>query len=154
LKTIYKIIATFFGAGYIPFAPGTFGAFFGCIFLWLCDQFKFISFYKNPLVLVAMILFATTLGIFVSNKLEKEWGKDASKIVIDEAVGLWVTMLFVPFNWLNILLAFGLFRFFDIAKPFGVRKLENLKGGLGVMADDILAGIYANIILQIILFIL
>ena len=91
------------------------------------------------------------LGIIATDKLEDEWGKDPSKVVLDEVIGVWIAMMFVPFSFFNVLLAFGLFRYFDIAKPLGIRKLEALNGGLGVMADDMLAGIYSNITLQIIL---
>ncbi|PJA08607.1 MAG: phosphatidylglycerophosphatase A, partial [Flavobacteriales bacterium CG_4_10_14_0_2_um_filter_32_8] len=71
-------------------------------------------------------------------------------IVIDEVIGMWITMLFVPLTWLTILIGFILFRFFDILKPLGIKKMENFNGGLGVMADDMLAGIYSNILLLII----
>ncbi len=151
MKVIYKIIATFFGAGYAPFAPGTVGALFGCGFLYFFEYFNIISFYQSPIILLIIILIATILGIISTNKLIPTWGKDPSKVVIDEAVGIWVSMLFIPFNWINLLIAFVLFRFFDIAKPLGIRKLENLHGGIGVMADDILAGVYSNILLQIII---
>lgn len=92
------------------------------------------------------------MGIFVTDKLTDEWGKDPSKVVIDEVIGMWITMIFIPFSWTNLLFGFILFRFFDIAKPLGVRKMENLKGGTGVMMDDVLAGIYANIVLQVIVY--
>jgi phosphatidylglycerophosphatase A len=77
--------------------------------------------------------------------------KTPSKVVIDEAVGMWITMVLVPFSYLNLIIGFTLFRLFDIFKPLGIRNLEKLNGGLGVMADDVLAGIYANLVLQLIL---
>ena len=61
-------------------------------------------------------------------------------------------MMFVPFTWINVMIGFVLFRFFDIAKPLGIRKMESLESGIGVMADDMLAGIYSNIVLQIIIY--
>ncbi len=151
MKIIYKLTATAFGAGYSPFAPGTAGAIVGCAALWLFEKYNLISTTTTPLLFVGLILITTVLGIIATDKLEEEWGKDPSKVVIDEVIGVWITMMFVPFSFFNILLAFGLFRYFDIAKPLGIRKLETLKGGVGVMADDMLAGIYANITLQIIL---
>jgi len=151
MKIVYKITATALGSGYSPFAPGTAGALVGCIALWIFEKYNIVSTTSTPILFIGLILITTVLGIIATDKLEDEWGKDPSKVVIDEVVGVWIAMMFIPFSLLNILLAFGLFRFFDIAKPLGIRKLEELKGGIGVMADDMLAGIYANITLKIIL---
>lgn len=140
------------GSGYSPFAPGTAGAIVGCFALWLLEKYNLVSTTTTPFLFVGMIVITIILGIIATDKLEKEWGKDPSKVVIDEVIGLWITMMFVPFTWLNLLIGFILFRFFDIAKPLGIRKLEKLRGGIGVMADDMLAGIYANVVLQIIIF--
>jgi len=154
VKTIYKLTATALGAGYSPFAPGTMGAIVGCIALWLLEKYNLISTTSTPILFIGLIVITTILGIIATDKLEEDWGKDPSKVVLDEVIGMWITMMFVPFSFLNVLIGFGLFRFFDIAKPLGIRKLESLKGGVGVMADDILAGIYANITLQIIVYII
>ncbi len=151
MKIIYKAFATALGAGYSPFAPGTAGAIVGCFALWLFEKYNIISTTSTPILFIGLITGTTVLGIIATNNLEKEWGKDPQKVVIDEVVGLWITMMFIPFTWLNLLIAFVLFRFFDIAKPLGIRKMENLGGGLGVMADDMLAGIYGNIVLLIII---
>jgi phosphatidylglycerophosphatase A len=154
VKTIYKLTATALGAGYSPFAPGTMGAIVGCIALWVFEEFNLISTTTTPILFIGLIVITTILGIIATDKLEADWGKDPSKVVLDEVIGMWITMMFVPLSIFNLLLGFGLFRLFDIAKPFGIRKLESLKGGVGVMADDILAGIYANIVLQIIIYII
>ena len=154
MKLIYKLLATSLGSGYSPFAPGTAGAIVGCGLLWLLEKYQLISTINTPFLFIGLIIVITLLGVFVTNQLEKEWGKDPSKIVIDETIGLWISMVLIPFSWLNLLLAFILFRFFDIAKPLGIRKMEALKGGVGVMMDDVLAGIYANIILQVIIYFL
>ena len=151
MKIIYKAFATALGAGYSPFAPGTAGAIVGCIALWLFEKYNLVSTTSTPILFIGLITGTTVLGIIATNNLEKEWGKDPQKVVIDEVIGLWITMMFIPFTWLNLLIAFVLFRFFDIAKPLGIRKMENLGGGLGVMADDMLAGIYGNIVLLIII---
>mgnify|MGYP002713119656 CR=1 FL=1 len=151
MHIIYKIFVTALGAGYSPIAPGTVGAIVGCAALWLFEKYNIISTTTTPLLFVGLIVVTTIMGIIATNKLEPIWGKDPQKVVIDEVIGMWITMLFIPLTWLNILIGFVLFRFFDIAKPLGVRKMENLGGGLGVMADDMLAGIYSNIILLIIL---
>ncbi len=149
MKILHKIIATFFGTGYSPFAPGTAGALLAAGFFVLFNHYQIII--NNPLVLVLVILVTALVGIYSTNQLSAEWGKDPSKVVIDEAVGMWITMVLVPFSYLNLIIGFTLFRLFDIFKPLGIRNLEKLNGGLGVMADDVLAGIYANLVLQLIL---
>tara|TARA_B110000459_G_C16593737_1_gene487573 strand:+ start:1699 stop:2178 length:480 start_codon:yes stop_codon:yes gene_type:complete len=154
VKTIYKLTASALGAGYSPFAPGSMGAIVGCLALWLFEKYNLISTTSTPIPFIGLIVITTILGIIATDKLEEDWGKDPSKVVLDEVIGMWITMMFVPLSFLNVLIGFILFRFFDIAKPLGIRKLESLKGGIGVMADDILAGIYANISLQIIIYII
>ena len=104
---IHIIIATGFGSGFSPFAPGT-----------------------------------------AANAVEPIWGEDPSRVVVDEMVGVWIPLLAAPAgNLWYALAAFALFRLFDIFKPLGIRKMEYLKGGVGVMMDDILAGIYSLILL-------
>ena len=156
MKTrIHKIIATAGGAGYFPVAPGTAGAVVGVLIFWLMHQIYF-SVYADPqvflLLFIGMILLFLYLGVIATDHLEKEWGKDPSKVVMDEVIGVWIALLFVPVTWMNLLLAFALFRLFDIWKPLFIRKLEAIKGGWGVMLDDVLAGVYANIVLQVILY--
>jgi phosphatidylglycerophosphatase A len=98
------------------------------------------------LVTVGIIL----IGIWSSSKVEIVWGKDHNRVVIDEIAGMCITLLFVPFSISYIIIGFLVFRFFDILKPLYIRRLESLKGGWGVMGDDVLAGIYSNLILQIV----
>lgn len=149
MKHFSKFIASGFGTGYLPKAPGTwgtFGAFLLILPLFICNV-------KSPdLILFTLILVFTILGIWSANKVENEWGQDAGKIVIDEMVGFWISILFINFTWFNFIAAFILFRFFDILKPMGIRKAEKLKGGYGVMADDVIAGIIANFTLRTILY--
>jgi phosphatidylglycerophosphatase A len=90
------------------------------------------------------------LGVWSAGKVEAAWGKDSSKVVIDEVAGMCISLLAVPVRWQYILIGLVLFRAFDIAKPLFIRRLEKLNGGWGVMLDDVLAGIYANLLLQII----
>jgi len=150
----YKTIATGFGSGYAPIAPGTAGAAVGCVLLWAYIYFIGISNYWNfQIGFFLLTLFTTIIGAKATREVEKEWGEDPSKVVIDEIIGVWISLLFLPLTWQNILLGFILFRIFDIAKPLGIRKLEAIKNGWGVMLDDVLAGIYANICLQIYLFV-
>lgn len=154
MRWVSVIIASVFGAGYSPIAPGTVGALVGCIILWFGENTLMLATYPSPWFFLGLIIAVTLLGIWATNQLEKYWGKDPSKVVVDELVGVWIAMIMVPFSWVNLLLAFGLFRFFDIAKPLGIRQMEKMSRGVGVMADDILAGIYSNIVLQIIIFII
>lgn len=146
-KLFHIIIASGFGSGFSPFAPGTAGALVAVI-IWT------VLFYVIPsnillVVTSLLIVLFTAAGIWSADKLESEWGKDPSKVVVDEMVGVWIALLAVPVgNVWYILFAFLLFRFFDIFKPLGIRKMEQLEGGIGVMADDILAGIYSFLLLM------
>jgi phosphatidylglycerophosphatase A len=103
-------------------------------------------------ILFGLIIIFTLLGAWSSTVAEQYWGEDPSRVVIDEVVGQWIALLAVPavFSWWHVLVAFILFRFFDIVKPLGVRKMENFKSGWGIMADDILAGTYGAIVLYLI----
>lgn len=154
MNTIAKIIATSFGFGFAPIAPGTFGAIFGVIIVWLLSLSGLLqlSFTTINIILIALSIIFLLLGIISTNILEKEWGHDPGKIVMDETVGLWITCLFIPLSLTNLLWAFILFRFFDILKPLGIKWFEKLNGGYGVMFDDVIAGIYGNIVLQIIVY--
>lgn len=146
-KLFHIIIASGFGSGFSPFAPGTAGALVAVI-IWTV-LFYVIPFNILLVVTSLLIVLFTTAGIWSADKLESEWGKDSSKVVVDEMVGVWIALLAVPVgNVWYILFAFLLFRFFDIFKPLGIRKMEQLEGGIGVMADDILAGIYSFLLLM------
>jgi len=143
-KTFWKLIATGFGLGYVPRAPGTAGALGALVCAILILRFT-----ANPYLWIGIALLVfTAAGIIAANKLEDRWGKDPSRIVIDEVAGMWVSLMWIGKGWIPLLLAFLLFRFFDIVKPLGIRRTEQLPGGVGVMADDILSGIYANVVLQ------
>lgn len=142
----HVIIASGFGSGFSPFAPGTAGAALATV-IWLIISF-FVSSYTLLLITAALILIFTVLGIWSTNVLEPEWGEDPSRVVVDEMVGVWIPLLAVDAgHWYYALVAFALFRLFDIFKPLGIRKMEEFKGGVGVMMDDILAGIYSLLVL-------
>lgn len=144
-----KLIASVFGIGYIK-GGGTYASIVTCVVLYFLWQVPAVLLpLPNVLIGLAILL----IGIYTGNKVEPFWGKDSYRVVIDEVAGMWITMLFVPTNNIKLLIAgLILFRFFDMVKPLGVRRMEALKGGLGVMMDDVLAGVYANITLQIIVF--
>lgn len=139
-----KIIATVGGAGLLPLAPGTWGAAVGALVL-----LPFLG--KSGLEILPVLLVSTAaltwLGAAVARKLEPEWGDDPKQFVLDEFVGVWVSLLGHALTGANVLLAFVLFRIFDIWKPLGIRRLENFSGGWGVMLDDVGAGLFANILL-------
>ena len=143
-----KIIASWFGVGYMK-GGGTVAAIITCILLYF---FWPISIGQNQWWLVAITIVITLIGIYVGNLVEPQWGKDSYRVVIDEVAGMLVTMLFIPHN--NYLLIGGLvlFRFFDMVKPLFIRRLEALPRGTGVMMDDIVAGVYANIVLQAVVY--
>ena len=130
-------------SGRAPVAPGTAGTLVG-ILLYLLARGLGGLWYGA--VCAAVII----IGTWAAGQAERMFGaKDHSTIVIDEIAGYLVAMLLVPGTWQYITAAFFLFRAFDIAKPFPLRRLEHLPGGLGVMLDDIGAGIYTNIVLQV-----
>lgn len=138
---IIKVLATGFGSGLSPVMPGTAGTLVGVL---LCLAFL-------PLHWVFRCLFVAALvgvAVYVSGRAEEIYGKkDDQRIVIDEIAGFLVAMLPVAINFLNLALAFVLFRIFDIWKPYPLRKFQELPGGWGVVVDDIGAGIYAAAVL-------
>jgi phosphatidylglycerophosphatase A len=147
---VSKFIATFFGAGYSPFAPGTAGAIVA--FMISCGFIYFNL--SEPTILYAHIglsIFCIIIGIIATKNLEKVWGHDPSKIVIDEAIGIWITFLFISPSYLNFFIGLLLFRFFDILKPLGIKYFDKMNTPASVIFDDVLAGIYANISLVLIL---
>ncbi|MCC8411106.1 phosphatidylglycerophosphatase A [Mucilaginibacter sp. UR6-1] len=144
-----KLIASIFGIGYLK-GGGTYASIVTCVAIYFLWQVPAVL-QPLPNVLIGLAILLT--GIYTGNKVEPFWGKDSYRVVIDEVAGMWITMLFVPINNIKLLIAgLILFRFFDMVKPLGVRRMEDLKGGLGVMMDDVLAGVYANLVLQLIIF--
>lgn len=149
MNTLAKAIATGFGSGYLPVAPGTWGAALATLITYVIAVNT--DAYDLNAALIILTFTFTSLGVWSANVLQDEWGHDPGKIVVDEMVGIWISMIFVPFSIVNLFLAFGLFRLYDIWKPWLVKKAESLDGGLGVMADDIVAGVFANVTIQFIL---
>ncbi len=143
--TFHKTIASTFGIGYIGKGGGTVAAVFACL-CWYAIGMKYPL---GPVEQFSIAIVVTVLGIWSGNKVEPYWGKDDKKVVIDEVAGMIISLLLVPASWQYIAIGLVLFRFFDIVKPLYIRRMESLKGGWGVMMDDILAGVYANIILQL-----
>lgn len=139
--SVYRIIATFFCAGYAPKAPGTAGT------IAALPLYGILRRLSLPRYLFATAII-TLLGVFVSGKMEEQWGNDPSQVVIDEVVGLLITLVSRPKGWKEITLGVLLFRAFDIIKPPPVGYVDrNVPGGAGIMADDMLAGVISALLL-------
>lgn len=139
-------IATGAYSGYSPFAPGTAGTVVAIPLYLLISGLP-------PLFFAAVVLLLLPLSFWSAGIAEEIFGsKDSSQIVIDEIIGFLVTMFLVPFGLPYIIAGFFLFRFFDIIKPYPVSAMEKLGGGVGVVLDDVVAGVYANIVLQILIY--
>jgi phosphatidylglycerophosphatase A len=140
-KNLPKIIATFFYVGYLPFIPGTFGS--------AAALGLFVFFKPGPLAQYAFLALFLFLGFYFSGKAEKQFNiKDPKYIVVDEVTGMFLTLLFVPLDFRLLLIGFLLFRVLDTVKPYPADRLQKLPGSAGIMLDDIVAGVYANLILQ------
>ncbi|MCD6113325.1 MAG: phosphatidylglycerophosphatase A [Bacteroidales bacterium] len=152
---LHKLIATGLGTGYSPVAPGTAGAALGIVVFYFFNL-GFTTLKINGLLILVLnlvvILTVMLLGIFSIKKVHQIWTHDVQLIVIDEVVGVWIAVFALPFQWQYYLAAFVLFRFFDILKPLYIRKLDNLKTDWSVMLDDVVAGVYANLVLQLVVF--
>ena len=151
-----QLIATSFGVGFLPVAPGTWGALLALL-LWL-PLYLFASIWVAFWLTLAATILYCIAGTWASTLSEKYWGKDPVVACADETVGQWIALLpVVPLSagvnatpWWCVVLSFVLFRAFDIWKPLGIRKLERLPGGVGMMADDIAAGILAGFVIFLI----
>lgn len=140
---VHQILTSFFGIGFISKGGGTVAAIATCLIWYVAIE------QPNSILAIVSTLLITVYGVWGGNQVESSWGKDSSKIVVDEVAGMMISLLFIPITFINLLVALCLFRFFDIVKPLMVRRLENLPKGWGVMGDDVLAGCYSNIVLQI-----
>jgi len=146
INFIERILGSGFYTGYIPFASGTFGSLVALLIY-------AIPGFEKPEVLIPFIILFTLYGINIGNKFEDTYGKDPSECTIDEFVGMWISLLFLPkVFWISIL-AFFIWRLMDIVKPYPARRFEKFEGGLGIIADDVVAGIYSLIFLHLFLFI-
>jgi len=144
ISTIEKLIGSGLYTGYIPLASGTFGSIVALLFY-------FIPGFEKLYVIIPAICIAIFWGIKLGTKFESLYGKDPAECTIDEVVGMWITLLFLPKDFFIALIAFVVWRTLDIIKPFPARKSESLEGGLGIMMDDIISAIYSLIIVHLIL---
>ena len=139
-------LATAAYTGYFPVAPGTVGSAVGLA------VYAAVWWTGSPLVEVAAIVLLFAAGVWAGTVAERYFGGiDPGPIVLDEVVGMLITLAFIPVGWPAALAGFFLFRFFDVIKPFPAGRLEKLHGGLGVMADDAMAAVYANVSLRLLM---
>jgi len=145
LTKISILLATFFYVGKIPRAPGTWGT-LATIPVW------FLLSKLNPLWYMTLTFIIVLVGIFASQVFEKHADRhDSKEIVIDEVAGFLIAMTWLPPTWQSVVAGFLLFRFFDIVKPPPIRQIDQrMQGGIGVMADDVAAGLIVNLILQLV----
>lgn len=141
MKLAARVIATWFYCGYAPVAPGTAGSAAAILIALLVKA--------TPLQFGLMGVALAIPGMWAADVTAKELkSKDPGRVVVDEVVGQWMTLAgATAFNWKAWVLAFALFRIFDIWKPVPVRQLEKLPGGVGIVADDMMAGVYAGLVL-------
>jgi phosphatidylglycerophosphatase A len=134
-------IATVAGVGYAPVAPGTFGSAAGLVIWWLLPA--------SPVVQAFAIIAIFIVGAWGGSMAERHFGRsDPGQVVIDEVMGMLITLWLNPVGWKGALAGFLLFRVFDVIKPYPANRLEQLHGGVGVMADDAMAAVYANLVLR------
>ena len=134
-------VATVCGVGYAPVAPGTFGSAAGLLVWWLLPA--------SPMVQGGAIVAIFLAGSWGGTIAERHFGRtDPGQVVIDEVMGMLITLFLNPVGWVGALAAFFLFRVFDVIKPYPANRLEQLRGGVGVMADDAMAAVYANLVLR------
>jgi len=136
------VFATGFGSGYSPFAPGTAGTVVGLLFVWG------MSFMDIPGQIVFTVI-VSGLAMIAADVVAKSIGlKDPGLVVADEIAGMMVTMIAIPLTLKSVLLGFVLFRVMDVVKPPPARQFEQFKGGIGIVADDLMAGVYAQLVLR------
>jgi phosphatidylglycerophosphatase A len=140
-------VATALGAGLAPVAPGTFGSAAGLLLWWVLPA------NTNVQAIVIVALFAA--GSWSAGVAEGYYGRtDPGQVVVDEVMGMLITLFMNPVGWRGALVGFFLFRLLDVIKPYPANRLEHLHGGVGVMADDAMAGVYANLVLRALLYFL
>jgi phosphatidylglycerophosphatase A len=142
MTAVALAIATVFGVGYVPVAPGTFGSAAGLVLWWLLPHSDAL------LIETAIVVFVA--GSWSGSVAERHFrATDPGYVVIDEVLGMLITLLFNPVGWAGAVVGFLFFRAADIVKPFPARRLESLHGGVGIMADDAAAAVYSNVALHL-----
>lgn len=146
MTRVAVFVATVGYCGYFPFAPGTVGSAAGL------GAYLLVWWTRSPAVEVGLILGLFLAGVWAGTTAERYFGGiDPGPVIIDEVVGMLITLAFIPVGVSGAIAGFVLFRIFDVIKPFPARRLESVHGGLGVMADDAMAAVYANVSLRILM---
>jgi len=140
-----RFIGSGFFTGYFPIASGTVGS-LAALIIYLIPGFE------QLFVIIPSIVIFMVYGIYVGTKFEAEYGKDPAQCTIDEVVGMWISLVALPKTFAIVAIAFILWRILDIIKPPPARNLERLKGGLGIMIDDVISGIYTLIIMLLVVY--
>ncbi|MCK9426881.1 MAG: phosphatidylglycerophosphatase A [Ignavibacteriaceae bacterium] len=143
LTFVEKALGSTLFSGYIPIASGTFSSAVAFAFYWIPG-------FEKPFILIPLIILFSLIGVLIGTRFEKTYGKDPSQCTIDETVGMWISLLFLPKQFTITIVAFLLWRILDIIKPFPARQAENLAGGIGIVADDIISAVYTSIIMNFI----
>lgn len=154
MQKLKPILGSFFYAGFLPNAPGTWGSFFALFPIY------FIGIYTPWYGIVLFTILCSYLTVWVSEECERVWGGDPSPLVMDELAGQGMAFIAISFtgeltsDLLLLFTGFIFFRFFDIQKPLGVNKLQQLPGGWGILVDDLLAGFYAFLSMKALIWVL
>ena len=140
MNRLAMLVATSAGVGYVPWAPGTFGSAIGLVLLWALRSTGSVAL---ELAVLAVVLAA---GVWSGSIAERQAGRvDPGMVVIDEVAGMLITLAFVPLTMTTVTVGFFVFRALDIFKPWPAGRAERLPGGMGIMADDAIAGLYGNL---------
>ncbi|MEE9429668.1 MAG: phosphatidylglycerophosphatase A [Melioribacteraceae bacterium] len=142
IRAINTFFSTGFYSGFFPYAPGTIGSLVALLFF-------LIPGFSNINVLLPVIVITFIVGIPLGNYFEKIYGVDPKQFTLDEFVGTWITFLFVPMELPYIIVGFIIWRILDITKPFPADRFEKLKGGWGIMMDDVVSGMYSLLFIHI-----
>ena len=144
MRVLALALATACGVGYAPVASGTFGAAAGLLLWYVLPT--------SPLVQGTAIVLLFLVGVWSGGVAEKHFGaRDPGAVVIDEVMGMLITLFLIPVGWKGAFLGFLLFRVFDVVKPYPAGEFERLPGGVGIMADDGMAAVYSNLALRVML---
>ena len=139
-------LATVAYCGYFPVAPGTVGSAAGLV------VYLLVWWTGSPLLEASLILGTFAIGTWAATHAERFFGGiDPGAVVIDEVLGMLITLAFIPVGWSGAVAGFVIFRVFDVIKPYPANRLEKLHGGFGIMADDAMAGIYSNLTLRLVM---
>jgi len=147
MKTTWRVIASFFGIGFFPVAPGTFASLaIVLLYRWLLCP---LALPQLLLIVLLLLVLGVPAAAAYASELKKN---DPGRVVVDEAAGQLLVLVSVSPDWTLLVIGFLLFRFFDIVKPFPIRKLEGLPGGWGIMADDVAAALMAKLLLHLFIY--